>query len=212
VTGNTVATVSEIDNFGTVTADNHNLFGVNGTAGVAGFSPGATDIVPPAGVQLADILEPTLADNGGPTLTHALVPGSPARNAGPRRCRDVQGRPLRRDQRGVLRPQEGRCDLGAVEFLPVVFCAGRRATLVGSAAADILRGTAGNDVLVGRGGNDALIGGGGNDVLCGGAGDDVLRGGPGQDLLRGGAGTDACHGGGGTDTADGCEAPAPQPP
>ena len=137
VAGNTAPTGPEIVNDwyygGTVTADNHNLFGVDGTAGVEGFSPGATDIVPPAGVQLPDILDPTLAHHGGPTLTHALVPGSPARNAGPRHCRDAQGQPLRQDQRGVLRPQEGRCDIGAVEFLPVVFCHGHRATLVGSA-------------------------------------------------------------------------------
>jgi RTX calcium-binding nonapeptide repeat (4 copies) len=207
VAGNTAPTGPEISNAvtrgGTVLADHHNLFGVNGTAGVEGFTPGATDIVPPAGVQLEDILDPTLADNGGPTHTHALVPGSLARNGGPRRCRDAEGRPLRRDQRGVLRPQEGRCDIGAVEFLPEVVCAGRRATLVGSAAADVLWGTGGDDVIVGGGGNDALIGRGGNDVLCGGAG---------ADLLWGGAGTDECHSGSGTDTTYECEAQDPRPP
>ena len=160
MTGNTAPTGPEIVGYAesTVIADNHNLFGVDGTAGVEGFRPGATDIVPPAGVLLPDILDPTLADHGGPTLTHALVPGSPARNAGPRHCRDAQGQPLRQDQRGVLRPQEGRCDIGAVEFLPVVFCHGRRATLVGSAAADVLVGTAGDDVIHGRGGDDLLSG------------------------------------------------------
>jgi Ca2+-binding RTX toxin-like protein len=215
LSGNTAPTGAELDNSsrgGTVVANNHNLFGVNGTAGVEGFTPGATDLVPPMGVQLADILDPPRADNGGPTLTHALVPGSPARNAGPRRCRDARGRPLRRDQRGVLRPQEGRCDIGAVEFLPVVFCAGRRATLVGSAAADVLRGTAGDDVIVGLDGNDVLVGRGGNDILCGRAGDDLLEGGAGADLLRGGAGTDECHGGRGTDTAAGCETQDRRPP
>jgi RTX calcium-binding nonapeptide repeat (4 copies) len=176
---------------------------VDGTAGVEGVSPGTTDIVPPVGVQLVDILEPTLAENGGPTRTHALVRGSLARNADPRGCPDAQGRSLRRDQRGVLRPQEGRCDVGAVEFLPVVVCAGRHATLVGSAEADVLRGTAGDDVIVGLDGNDVLAGRGGNDVLCGEAGDD---------LLRGGAGTDACHGGAGTDTAAGCETQDLRPP
>ncbi|MDJ0892910.1 MAG: right-handed parallel beta-helix repeat-containing protein, partial [Gammaproteobacteria bacterium] len=63
------------------TADNYNLFGTDGDAGVAGFTPGATDIVPAVGVPLRAILNPNLADNGGPTLTHALVSGSPAIDA-----------------------------------------------------------------------------------------------------------------------------------
>jgi hypothetical protein len=91
---------------------------------VVGFSPGATDIVPPAGVQLADILEPTLAHNGGRTQTHALVPGSPAIDAGGPVCTDVNGTPLRTDQRGQLRPQSGVCDIGAYEVVPRVLCDG----------------------------------------------------------------------------------------
>lgn len=55
-----------------------------------------------------------LQDNGGPTLTHALLPQSPAINAGhPDGCRDESGQPLPRDQRGGLRPD--RCDIGAYE-------------------------------------------------------------------------------------------------
>src|SRR6185503_19785924 len=48
--------------------------------------------------------------NGGPgSLTHDLLAGSPARNAGdPTGC-------LATDPRGVPRPQGGCCDLGAVE-------------------------------------------------------------------------------------------------
>jgi len=50
-----------------------------------------------------------LANNGGPTLTMALGPGSPALNhANNATC------PLT-DQRGVLRPQQGHCDIGAFE-------------------------------------------------------------------------------------------------
>jgi predicted outer membrane repeat protein len=49
-----------------------------------------------------------LADNGGPTLTQALLPGSPAINHG-----DNNGCPLV-DQRGFLRL--GGCDIGAFEF------------------------------------------------------------------------------------------------
>jgi len=53
-------------------------------------------------------LDTALADNGGPTLTHALLAGSIAINAGdPQYC-------TRTDQRGVQRM--GRCDAGAFEF------------------------------------------------------------------------------------------------
>jgi hypothetical protein len=66
----------------------------------------------------------TLADNGGPTETEALVPGSPAIDAGnPSGCTDLVGGDLATDQRGVPRPQApgGRCDIGAYErALPLV--------------------------------------------------------------------------------------------
>ena len=65
---------------GGVVANKHNVFGRNGNAGLIGFSPGATDIVP-AGA-LNTILSP-LANNGGPTLTHALPSGSPALDRAP---------------------------------------------------------------------------------------------------------------------------------
>jgi beta-glucanase (GH16 family) len=53
-----------------------------------------------------------LADNGGPTLTHALLPGSPAIDAG-----DDAVCPAT-DQRGVARPQGASCDVGAFEWVP----------------------------------------------------------------------------------------------
>jgi hypothetical protein len=124
VTGNTAPTGPEIVNESAVVADHHNLFGVDGDAGVEGFSPGATDIVPPVGVRLPDILEPTLADNGGPTQTHALVAGSPAIDAGGLVCLDADGEPLTTDQRGLPRPVDGdgdgvaACDIGAFELQP----------------------------------------------------------------------------------------------
>ncbi|HJP65595.1 MAG TPA: DUF6299 family protein, partial [Actinomycetota bacterium] len=51
-----------------------------------------------------------LADNGGPTLTHPLLVGSPAFEAGSFDCP-----PPETDQRGVSRPQFVRCDIGATE-------------------------------------------------------------------------------------------------
>ena len=50
-----------------------------------------------------------LADNGGPTLTHAPLDGSPVIDAGGATCPAV-------DQRGVARPVGSACDIGAVEY------------------------------------------------------------------------------------------------
>jgi RTX calcium-binding nonapeptide repeat (4 copies) len=86
-------------------------------------------------------------------------------------------------------------------------CAGRAATIVGSARADRLGSTHGSDVIVGGPGSDRIRGGGGNDLICagpgndrvaGGRGDDRLAGGPGRDRLAGGPGRDRVAGGGGT--------------
>jgi CSLREA domain-containing protein len=55
-----------------------------------------------------------LADNGGPTRTHALQPGSPALDAGT--CTDMDLKLVTVDQRGVPRPQAAGCDMGAFEL------------------------------------------------------------------------------------------------
>ncbi len=56
----------------------------------------------------ADILLDVLADNGGPTLTHALLPGSPAIEAATGSCPSG-------DQRNIARPFGPSCDVGAYE-------------------------------------------------------------------------------------------------
>jgi hypothetical protein len=60
-----------------------------------------------------------LQNNGGPTDTMALLPGSPAIDAGnPGGCTDGQGHLLKTDQRGKPRPDKedaGGCDIGAYE-------------------------------------------------------------------------------------------------
>jgi hypothetical protein len=95
----------------------YNLFGL-GTGGcsIAGDTTG-NQFVPNAGIG-------PLAGNGGPTETHALLPGSPAIDGGTPQpfggCTDLAGTPLTTDQRGEPRPQGLRCDIGAYEaaFVP----------------------------------------------------------------------------------------------
>lgn len=57
-----------------------------------------------------------LADNGGPTPTHALGDGSVAINAVDD-CTDIGGTTvIGQDQRGIARPQGTNCDIGSYEF------------------------------------------------------------------------------------------------
>jgi beta-glucanase (GH16 family) len=67
-------------------------------------TPDATDIITSA----AGIAP--LADNGGPTWTHALLPGSPALDA----AEDAACPAI--DQRGVVRPEGPHCDIGSYEY------------------------------------------------------------------------------------------------
>ena len=70
-------------------------------------------------------------------------------------------------------------------------CAGFKATIVGTAAANRINGTAGRDVIVARGGNDVVNGRGGLDIVCGGAGNDTIVSGAGTGgLLYGEDGRD----------------------
>jgi hypothetical protein len=65
-----------------------------------------------------------LQDNGGPTETHALLPGSVAIDWIPEAmCLDADGEPLMTDQRGLPRPvailgPEPKCDVGSFEVQP----------------------------------------------------------------------------------------------
>jgi hypothetical protein len=130
IVGNQAAVAPEIENVtecpspfrcvpNTVNANNFNLFGTNGSAGVTGFAPGPSDITP--SVSVGEIIGP-LQNNGGPTQTHALVAGSPAIDAGnPNGCLDSTGTALQTDQRGLPRVFDGNgngqavCDIGAFE-------------------------------------------------------------------------------------------------
>jgi CSLREA domain-containing protein len=131
-----------------------------------------------------------LANNGGPTLTRALLAGSPAIKAG--------GRGVPTDQRGVPRRAP---DIGAYEFAR---CGSRVVNRVGGSGKDRLVGTRRGDGILGLGGRDTLKGRAGRDGLCGGGGRDKLRGQGGSDTLIGGKGRDACKGGPGKDVHRSC--------
>jgi uncharacterized repeat protein (TIGR01451 family)/CSLREA domain-containing protein len=89
-----------------------------GTVGSNGsnLDNGTTCVFGAAGDQSGvDPLLGALADNGGPTATHAILPGSPAIDAA------AAGSCPATDQRGVARPVDGNsdsvaaCDIGAFE-------------------------------------------------------------------------------------------------
>ena len=86
-------------------------------------SDGTCNLTDPTDLPNTDPILGVLQDNGGPTLTHALLPGSPAIGAVPLAdCTYDDGGdpgtpevPLAEDQRGVARPQRDGCDIGAYE-------------------------------------------------------------------------------------------------
>jgi CSLREA domain-containing protein len=109
------------DVFGEITSRGNNLIGVVGTS--TGWI--ASDLL-----NQNPLLAP-LANNGGPTQTHALLPGSPAINAG-QNCVTtatcVEGnppQPLTTDQRGLPRLVGAMVDIGAYEVNPICFCTTR---------------------------------------------------------------------------------------
>jgi predicted outer membrane repeat protein len=122
--GNSGAGTIHPDCSGTFASPAYNLIGRND--GCVGFVNGSSgNLVGTAGSPLNPLLAP-LADNGGSTLTHALMAGSPAVNAANPLAPGSGGLACAvTDQRGVIRPLGPRCDMGAYEtgerlFLPLI--------------------------------------------------------------------------------------------
>jgi CSLREA domain-containing protein len=81
----------------------------DGTCGLSTFNnslPNTDPLLDPAGLE----------DNGGPTQTIALEPGSPAIDAIPPGVNGC-GTTITTDQRGTSRPQGSGCDIGAFELV-----------------------------------------------------------------------------------------------
>jgi hypothetical protein len=106
-------TPSDIEGRNVEVTSSFNLIGDANTAG--GLTGGVNGNR--FGIEVARVLNPVLANNGGPTMTHALIAGSPAVNAGSD-ANIPSG--ITTDQRGAgySRILLGTVDIGAVEFLP----------------------------------------------------------------------------------------------
>lgn len=101
-------------------ADSHNCSGLITSLGYNLSSDGSCGLTAVGDLNHTPLLLGPLQLNGGTTQTHALLPTSPAINAGsPSSCEAV-------DQRGLPRPIGPRCDSGAYEtqmlttFLPLI--------------------------------------------------------------------------------------------
>ena len=114
IAGNTSSDNSQV--YGAVSSvSSHNLIGLD--AGMSGIRDGVNGNQVGVDAPLDPMLGP-LADNGGATLTHAPLPGSPLIDSGnDAKAVDPLWLPLVLDQRGFLR-RFGTVDIGAVEYQP----------------------------------------------------------------------------------------------
>ena len=108
IAGNTNGTEPSVIGGSFVATSSFNLIGDPGNAGggAGGLVDGSNGNIVGDGagnaIAASTVIETTLADNGGPTLTHALVPGSLAIDAGNNaEAVDENGDPLTTDQRGT---------------------------------------------------------------------------------------------------------------
>lgn len=105
VAGNRASAAPDCQSTASVVSGGYNLFGTPAPCAFGGTTTGHL-------TGNAGLLD--LAENGGPTKTHALATGSRAIDAGaPTGCTSASGAAISIDQRGKKR--ENRCDIGAFE-------------------------------------------------------------------------------------------------
>jgi CSLREA domain-containing protein len=118
--GNTATTAGGIyNNASTVVLQNSIVTASTGGA-CSGFAGTSTNNLVDDGtcgiaVNAVTNFDASLANNGGPTPTHALLTGSNGIDAGANNCPDNTATPLARDQRNYGRPAGTTCDIGAFE-------------------------------------------------------------------------------------------------
>ena len=150
---------SDSEASGALTSQGYNLLGNSLSAGMA------SDIL------TSDAMLGALADNGGPTMTHALLPGSPAIDTADPLATETL------DQRGLPRPQDfdgdgtSEHDIGAFEVNP--------ATLSGGMATELRLIRNGDDLELRDDSDNSLIQStpyydGGSVTINGSADDDTL--------------------------------------
>ena len=119
ITGNTAPVVGGVDYGGGGSAVRNTIIAnnVGDNCRIQLFTQGhnldsgnTCGFVEPGDLQNTDPLLGPLANNGGPTQTHALLGGSPAIDGGDSNFCSAT------DQRGVARPQGPGCDIGAYEM------------------------------------------------------------------------------------------------
>jgi hypothetical protein len=128
ITGNSAPSGGGIYNVGSVEVSNtilnagmsgENIFNEGGTVTSLGYNLSSDDgggyLTGPGDQINTDPLLGPLQDNGGPTLTHGLLPGSPAIDAGDPNFTP----PPFNDQRGCPRVINGRVDIGSFERQPL---------------------------------------------------------------------------------------------
>jgi Zn-dependent protease with chaperone function len=98
------------DMSGTLTSNGYNL--IQSFSGITFLDPQNKHSTDLSGDTLPNLgIDPQLKNNGGPTQTHALLPGSPTIDRIPSNVCDSDT-----DQRGIKRPQGSACDIGAYEY------------------------------------------------------------------------------------------------
>jgi hypothetical protein len=97
------------DLYGTFSSQGYNIIGTTGTPGSSSIVGNTAGNI--VNVSMTSVNLGTLQNNGGPTSTHALLPGSIAVNAG----NPAFSPPPATDQRGSPRVSNIRLDIGAYE-------------------------------------------------------------------------------------------------